>query len=724
MSDTPSHALQIGTFNTHLDSFIFEFHRDVVKAIKDFATGAGLSDFNSLRKAQAHAIADRILVGDFVYDVIALNEVFHEDARKVLVDRLSGSFPWVLRKLPDGPLPPVPGPLLDALPTEVRSILEGLTPGTNIEFEDSGLMLFSRFPIEKWVFSEFVLPSYDPVAQFNADAWAAKGALCARIVDPRSGRRIHVIAAHLQEEGAALRKIELAQIHDLLVDEVPHPELEDVIVLGDFNLDATLVPGIGDGLPPGTSSAEYDQAFVSPRDDTLGLVVRDAWRDHTSVRDLGWTSQGRRRIDLILSTAKASESDPVGMTFQRVLLPHHLTLAFNLLSAGGDPISDHMGVNAEYNRDAARCTPRRAAPVDLDTPMPGHIEYPAAVQWYRVDEKGTYAFAAVTVAPDGDAMDVKVYAANDLSRPVSEYKRDVSIIEVSQTRPVTARQFVLTDPPYYIRVRHEDKGWIGSYQFLSHRLTGQSKAEAIALVPFVPSNAIFPPGTPLNADDVAWFKVDLEAPDSGQPQHIELAVAAGKVPWTAVLLADDGATVLGVGPSTMDGIQLQLDDVSGRRYLKVQRNDVALSPANCEALFQSNLTIFHGGSRDLGVGWSPQLLRLVCENETDPQWGGSDSINISIWVDGALRVGDAPVGEFEEGDSQGIESIIPWPGFRYLDKVEVQLYEQDQGPDDPSNIVAIGGLGSKRFGSDDATFDFEGGIYTLQYNRSRWLPAT
>src|SRR4051794_25473152 len=187
MTVTVDYSLRIGTFNTQLDSWIFEVRKvDFLNPLDVSWFVANLpkliSGLSASRTATAAQIADRVLTGGFDYDIVAFNEVFHEDARAVLVSALAATFPFYVEKSPvaDSHLP---GLVLDLLPTPVRNALELVTPGAVLDAEDSGLMIFSRFPIEK---SAFVL--FEAGITAIPDSLASKGALYVRVLNPRTGR--------------------------------------------------------------------------------------------------------------------------------------------------------------------------------------------------------------------------------------------------------------------------------------------------------------------------------------------------------------------------------------------------------------------------------------------------------------------------------------------------------------------------------------------------------
>ena len=309
MATGTDYSFRIGTFNTHLDSWVFDAVRlihingvdDVAALPKVLEQLLELPDtVKAARSAQAHAIADRIRMGGFYYDVIALNEVFHEDARAILASSLNDIFPYQITKVPLTE-PPLPSAVLDLLPGPVRDLLDTLTPGATFDAEDSGLMLLSRFPIASQEFVEFTDSS-------GWDGYAAKGALYVKLMNTRTDTPLHLVATHLQdntEHDPTVRAHQLATIKLLLQAHLSTAQLNevDVFLLGDFNISGNLTayPGLtglsgpDDPLsppqPPGGDLKEYADTFgPAAAPGVLSKTLRDTWLWHTSVRDRGATS--------------------------------------------------------------------------------------------------------------------------------------------------------------------------------------------------------------------------------------------------------------------------------------------------------------------------------------------------------------------------------------------------------------------------------------------------
>jgi endonuclease/exonuclease/phosphatase family metal-dependent hydrolase len=730
---TVDYSLRIGTFNTQLTSWVFELSKVDWRNPADVSWFVPhlpelISDITDRRKARAAQIAERILNGGFEYDVIALNEVFHEDARDVLVSALSGTFPYHVEKSPvaDSPLP---GVLLDLLPGPAKDALEWITPGAVWDLEDSGLALFSRFPIESTQFHLFAVG-----ASGFPDYMASKGALYARIANPRTGLAFHVVAAHTHEdkaEWADIRAAELEQMAALVNSRVSKVglTLDNVIVLGDLNIAGNLKPSpwlVGEPPVPEPGS-EYALRFGPDAPPNFFSVdVHDTWLRHQGAKDPGGTTMNvdapglaGNRLDLILH----NEND-------RLLVPQHLTLAYNLCSAAGDRLSDHIGVNAEFNHAAPHATPRAPiviGPKTTDKPVPGQIRFARAIEWIRVDRGGTYCFGARPTNPHlpAELMRIDIYAATDLSRSLTPY-HDLERTFVEGHYTFKTHVYVLADPPYYLRVRSTDTDWTGPYAFFCHRNAGQSAEDAVVLDAWAKSDGTVMPTGPLNAEDAVWHRFDLEVADSGEPQHLVLTADGGalKLPWTVELRGADETSVLDNAVAVGGTARLEWAEPGpGARYALVARNDPSFTSVNCYAGWTTDLTILHGGVDAAGAPISEAAMMIVhCVDETDPEWGGADNIMVSITADGTSILSMAGVGRFDGGDYGPIESLMPPGGVRYLAETTFQLFEGDTGPDDPSPVQSLGPLEDVRACGELVGFDFEGGLYKLSVNRSHRMP--
>jgi hypothetical protein len=530
---------------------------------------------------------------------------------------------------------------------------------------------------------------------------------------------------------------------------------EDIFVLGDLNIIGNWrvrgeTPKNIDNLAREAVNKEWDRHFNSP----LGFFtsnVHDTWFYETSTKDEGRTTDGGigSRIDYILHNPELSPR-----TNLNPLRVQHLTKAYNMFNGGGS-LSDHIGLNADLNWDAPYCSPRTSDPIGL-TPgngahiltaadgesIKGKITYPGSMVWYRLDDPGTYSVAVRS----GD-VEFEIYQSTDLSMPLGQYKDETTEHTDELERKFTAKKYVMVDPPFYIRVYNPDRTETGVYTLFVHKHTGLSWQDAIGLCPHVP----YPPATgpplfrkdwPINPDDTVWFEFDPLVADSGLPQNIVCEVSEySEGVFKMTLLKEDHKTkILGgeTGPNPSK-LTLPLNDASpegrdlcvggSKIYLLVSRDDPTFTTERVAVKWTTNLTVFHSRLVDGRPVPSAIPLTLICDNETDPEWG-VDEIIMKVWVDG-IRVLEVFAGEFEKGSEISVENLIPSSGYRYLDNVLVQLFEQDHvSADDPSKGMRFLPLdGHREIGHREMPYDksdkleFEGGEYFLNYNRSTFLTS-
>ncbi|MCA9772569.1 MAG: endonuclease/exonuclease/phosphatase family protein, partial [Myxococcales bacterium] len=453
------------------------------------------------------------------YDVIVLNEVFDEEARDDFVRKLRRKYPAYVAYLGD-----------DAVGTE-----------------DSGLMLFSRFPFQHLPQTSHRAEADDVEARnFGAnwkdvafieydhdvfpDNWAAKGCGFARIKNSDSKRVYNVAFTHMQAsypededdqsewlEPIQARSGQLQQIETMLKGTLLAHQFgrEDVFLLGDMNID-------GDLADPNLGTAGYDRPnlwewTVAFNNTTLGGfftdVLHDTWAFEQSRQDRGLTNhyhwgpeyspnQGAR-LDYFLRNRKSNEN----------LCVQHLTLAHNLRwgapymetgfgPAGNIELSDHIGVNAELNVRTPNCDPSDAL---IDPPLDGWytipMEIPGQAKWLRFDTPGTYSFAA-----EGAGADFEVYAAKDLTVPVPQYFDETLTFTTRRGETVVGKKFINPDPPLYVKLMMSPRSRTGSMKFIAHRANCRDREEACVLRPHEEFTHTMP-GIPVEPDDRFWFEI-------------------------------------------------------------------------------------------------------------------------------------------------------------------------------------------------------------------------
>lgn len=680
-------------------------------------------------------IADRIKAGQ--YDIIALNEVFDEEARDKFVSELKGTFPNYVAYIGD--------PAVGA--------------------EDSGLMLFSRFPFEP-------LPNathrHDPsylIARNNGadwkdvafieydedvfpDNWAGKGAAFVRIKHPETGRIFNVAFTHMQasypededdrSEWLAPITVRVAQFDDLrrvIVESLLPDQFsrEDTFVLGDLNVDGDLAdPNLGLNGPDQPNLYEWMEKFHKS-----GQFFRDqmwdVWAFEQVPDDRGLTNlyhwgpefspdQGAR-LDYILRNTNAYA--------QRVpLCVQHMTLAHNMRDgapyiesgfgfAGVNELSDHIGLNIDLNRKAPYCNPLEAyANPPLNLWINGAITHQGSMQWYRFDEPGTYAFAS------DNNTELRVYAPNDISTPAPQYFEETITFTPVRGKPTVGKKFHLPEPPFYVRVFHPDRSFTGNYKFVAHRATGASQEEAIVLRANEPIVHTLP-GAPVNATDTTWFQLHTEKAYSGQAQDLQFLVDQfSGDSFSVELRRANGTTVVAGASSEVDPnnaslrrVRMDMLGPDGEKlYLLVKRLNLGVT--SFQVGWRTNLTVLHG--QGAGVPGAASQ-NLYCVEETDTL--GIDEVYLTVVVDGVLKVNDVYIGEYDDGTYRTMEDLLGT--IRFLDKVEVTLREEDGAANGEDDFLSttIGGLASDKLHDLNRTSVLQccGGKYLLRYNLSRSL---
>jgi len=364
--------------------------------------------------ARARVLADGITATD--YDILVLNEVFSGRARRVLVDRLSPSYPH---------------------------IVEYLSSHNRLRL-DSGLMLLSRLPFEdladvdefssvrirarsadRTVGSRFV--RFDEFADhLGSDGLATKGVAYVRVA--LGGRPLHLFLTHVQASylnhsvkrylrTVNVRASQIEQMAVFLRDVLgERAKSENVAILGDFNVHFSAT---GAGYPHRGAALHGDEweMMFGAFDTVFGGNLEDVWQTYAPAGDLGLTfpsDKPRTRPDYVLLSA----ADPVQpLCVQQVSLAHTLTA-----SGGFEPseLSDHLGVSVDLNLPMPHCNPAEAQPIVLDgrwVLLDGRIERFGGVQWYRLDGPGPCQIGFV-----GDSrssgLKLSVYSDADVSRPL------------------------------------------------------------------------------------------------------------------------------------------------------------------------------------------------------------------------------------------------------------------------------------------------------------------
>jgi endonuclease/exonuclease/phosphatase family metal-dependent hydrolase len=690
MQNDNGNGLRLGTYNTQMRSTIGEAAND----------GTLFPNNDAPKRAKKLALA--ILNSEFDYDIIALNEVFDEDARANLVEALRDKYPHFIQKLDDS----------------LVSIIRGKI---KFKLEDSGLMLFSKFPFEdvptqpgrKFAFTVFQESA-------EADDLAAKGAAYVRIRHSFSDRKAYnIVFTHMQADQKTkhpkIRNNQLSQIENLLKTAMTPDQLqmEDIFVMGDLNI-------IG-------NSGEWKSQF-DKNSSFFTSVLHDSWIKDQSPADVDEPDPGLTTTTDRLDYFLHSHKPPMRLQLQ------HMTLAYNLIPPNVARSSDHFGLNVDLNHKIdsteaiSHCNPRVAkvadlSPTDSTFAHTDSLEPQGAMKWYRFNEPGTYTFNLNGVS-DKDVQFL-VYSSSDLTTPISPYKKETGIDDGSK--------FVLPKAPFFVRVFHPDrKKVITSYTFAARKHTGRSQDDAIVLIPHQPQKFTMPKGTPLNQEDIMWFKLHTERADSGLPQNLQFFVDEFKLDknnnpvFGFKLLNKTDKDLDGIGGAIPqpDKVQINLQEVeASEKFLVVIRENAPnFDVTDFRVGWETNLTILHGIHGGLPA---EKPLILECIDETNPEIG-SDSIEVQVEVDGKpfQTISNDKIGNFNDGDFAVLEFFfLPKGMIFYVDKVAFKVIEGDTVSSDDQGTIVIPNL-ERDTDEKKHSFEvsFDGGTYRILCNRSRWTP--
>ena len=350
--------LRIGTYNTH---FIVD-----PLGLSDWAT-------EGEKETAATEIAARINASD--YDVLALNEVFDEDARAIIHQQTRAKYPYQVVKL----------------------------FSFNNLIEDSGLMLLSRHPfvanpvqneptiidqsrgrVLAWIPTGDIyrngstsnLGTYVRFARFGnvcqgiLDDCAAEKGVGIVAIDVTMGstvRRTAFLFTHLEanDRGIRTRQFEILQSVFGAMDYHNRFTKDDVFIMGDLN-----VRGDDVGL-----DSEWSERFAGSTTSGVaswfangGTAFRDSWyNEGFNSYDKGYThttKRSRQRIDYILRNtgAKVRSSN---------LCDQHMSRAYNLQFGPGTINETPRSVPQRLHPDADPRRPGGRVPVQR-SPRPQH----------------------------------------------------------------------------------------------------------------------------------------------------------------------------------------------------------------------------------------------------------------------------------------------------------------------------------------------------------------
>lgn len=705
---TVSQRMRVLTLNTYLRS--------------PLVNGGALSDDPDLIP-RANKIADLILGDADGYDVVAFNEVWDDDAKGVLRDRLKAAFPHYVYQLST----------------------------TGDVAEDSGLMLFSRHPFlsiptnggSTSGVQKSMSPQYDAASsntyvvytRFAAcantleDCMSSKGVGLVRISHPT--KRIYNVAfTHLQADGEpehqTARAKQLGEIERTLTASLGAARLrnpsEVTLLMGDFNIEGdakklcdptALGSTCSLANPPSTTawtSSEYAREVWDW--DAGKLPLYDVQR-MMSPKDRALTHINRHRYDYILLDGAGYSRG--GETYwqpwttftdwsQGFICPQWARRVLETTT------SDHFGYALELGPGADRCTPKLAGLPELDptwaskkqVKVKSTIAAPGAVQWYRFTEPGTYQFGFTNYKSvvDKKYLALDVFYEDDLSKRLNVYRdeppkhetlTDCDAVEAKAGLCATETSTYYVDRPVYVRV-YDPKGlYNGEYAMSVKKRDCASKEWACVLKP---GAAPFDPKPPAGANYTGWFMIDTDKATRGGAQDMSISLTkAGVSAYTMSIVDENGTPVPGYTPIVDNTASTQTHsrhDTGGHRYyVNVKRFD---NNGSYKVRWKTNLTWLFG-TLPKGAAHYPKGISypgatpmvLYCTDETGSDWGGSDELMSVYSVDGEVYTSD----KWDEIDTGDVIDLAGYGPVSYVNSVRLQMYELDDGSGHESGFVEL-----------------------------------
>jgi hypothetical protein len=542
------------------------------------------------------------------------------------------------------------------------------------------------------VWNDVAFTEYRVCTNDSFDCFANKGAGLVTVRHPGTGRAFHIVFTHLQagqqDTSTEARTEQFAQVSEMILATLPpDPATHNVIMMGDLNVHGDLsntyrIDPFTAG-PPGRP--EWDRVFGDPGS-FYRSAVRDSWEFEThdpdgvtpQRRDRGASSsvdrpvdRGERdRLDYVL------RNDALEPLTNSPLCYQHLTLARNLsmdgpIGLGGvagvvaeDHLGDHIGVNADINYRAPFCssrTPRVIVAGDFDRPTGTalfadvaaplfHIRYPGGMQWFRIDEPGTYSFEIA-----GESLPrLDVYASTDMSTPLLPYGggETTTFLDPSGQRR-TGLMYHLRAAPIYLRVTLPDRLLTGSYRLAIHRHQCSSFEDRCVLLP----NLASPPLQQVPTEAIGWdglmyFVVDTDGPfdDGAQELHFSVEAVSPPVPGFSGgfafgvmrggpdCLAPDPpvSCVLASGASGPEPAVLAGDPSVNRTRLFMIVSPMDDAPPTFRAAWSTDLVVLHAwvgdgdDGRDATADTSEQGLTLTCGTQANQPQNINDDEDVRV----------------------------------------------------------------------------------------------
>ncbi|MFD7698423.1 endonuclease/exonuclease/phosphatase family protein [Streptomyces sp. NPDC059805] len=653
----------------------------------------GTSSPGNEAEERAHSVADALdsLSAEDRPHVIAFNEVFNEDGRDVLYDRLEPTYPHIAAKLDDCGLG-----------------------------QDSGLMVVSRLPFE-----DLPPQASGPKVHFFSypdskgdDSLACKGVGLVQVRFDQPIRFVTIAFTHTQafyefeneySDVRAAQLKDLGQQLSLILGPPGSSAWQHLVVMGDLNVR-------GD---PAAALGEWGSVFAASGG-TFSVDLTDGWR--TFMRppaafvetDPGYTSNNLEpgeNGELPAGLLMRLDYQCFSRLAQERLVPQHMRTRFRTQS-------DHWSLEADIHLETPACTPSQAL-------MAPTFSFASGLQVYQLDIVLDGSYQWVYVAPPGTytvfpspQLDIQLFAASDMSTPLSPYDELPPAASGLNGLPgelgqlgiepgVNGQQFE-TRGPFFIRVRAPEFRGVCFIGVLRHR--GESIATAINLLPWEEAkDPQLPHGQVLGQHDECWFRAAIGQAHSATP-HVSTFSLLNGTGHQAILELQSGSAGVHTVSNSDPVAELALTAVGPEIVNLVLRRE-NLTDTDFRVGWRSGLTYL----RSSPVG--PMVLR--CVDETGIDAAGGDEITLRLQA-------DDPTGNFFEtywndADSREIlklEGKVPVVAF--VKHIEVWVKEHDF-ISDPPDIAYVPALspGDPLVKRVQLPFAVQSGTYRFECTLSR-----
>lgn len=728
-------TVRVATFNAYLLSPIFKC------ANAQFADC--LLQIPGETEKQAGHLADTILADTSRFDIIAINEAWDEDAKQVLIGKLSHDYPNYVGK--------IDAPLVKLRPQAIRDAITSLDPAAavaiygqpieKIDGEDSGLMLFAKkdfdflpLPDDSFKWGSGDGETLDATGEVGftlyehcggVDCLSAKGAAIVRLLHKPSQSKYTVVFTHMQadyfdknppERHADAREAQFAQIEKLIETTLSplsaaQRRRERVLVMGDLNIP------IFHGTP-----TEWTGRFA-----TSGTYWTDGYYDSwavTNPADPGISNYiDGERYDYILASPQPYRSGGI----EGPICVQHVTIPVDFV----DLESDHNLVTADLNLGNFFCHPGIAYKVNMTKVGVGgkpreeevidsqdgqdvtQIRYPGSMQWFHVvrSDAGTYS-----IGPSTEDVKIDIFLPDNMTTPIASYYGKTSKI-VDRERTMYVHTYALPRE-FYIRATGKDRAYTGDYALLVRRHTCATKEEACLLQPGeVPQGAtLSKAGGLFGTQNEAWFAFDVVGQaDSGADQTVKLFAEGLPDAGNYKAELEDFTNTNGNAAPAFEekGTERKLSDAMGdgsTGYIVIRQGTPGATDVPVWAFMETSV-------RNL------ELKALICEDETNPELGSDDIYTVLSIDSRSLRFPASGEREFDCDDSADHKDWMAFFGPRNLTFVSLAgmkvIEEDDSSPDDPSRLRDFPDLPMGVSSIDGVRtpliWNFEGGRYRLNY---------